>query len=349
MNTALHRANWAVIGEKLLPAIAYGDAAGLPFEGQPPVGGIAELRPDHANPIFAGPAGMWSDDTQLSAAVMRALITAGGFDLDAIAHEHVAQLAATPTVRRGGTIIVRGWGNSTVTAVARYHHGTRADQCGTPGGAGNGVLMKLAPLVYWQHMAAMSSDSVVEQWDALTQFTHGSDAARICTRVHGDILMFILGGGQPEDLADVATESAIRHESALGAAESVSERLGVLAGLRRAGGEARLRNLTTRIGAGGQLYGFYAPETLVCVYGAFILWAAKPELADTVYAAVSLGGDTDTVASIVAAMMVFRHGHSLVLPADYRRLTQIDELEFLSEQFAAAACGPASCSGAGDR
>lgn len=331
--------NWLGLGEGLLPAIAYGDAAGLPVEGQPATTGIRKLLPDYANPLFGGPAGMWSDDTQLSAAVIRGLLAAGAFDIDVIAQEHVTQLAATPTVQRGGVTIFRGWGNSTVSAVIRYHQGVPADQCGTKDGAGNGVLMKLAPLVLWQQAKETSAADAQEQWDVLTKFTHDSDIARVCTRVHAEVLSFVLDGGAHADVIDFAQATASKHEAALDVPGVVSEHLGDLAELKSRG-ERHLRSVASPRGDSGQLYGFYAPETLVCAYGAFSLWGSEPELAEAVYGAVSLGGDTDSVASIIAAMMAFRHGPSLVLPADYRSLAQIDGLEELSREFAVAAAAP---------
>lgn len=67
------------IGEQLLPAIAYGDAAGLPVETMSreriaeTYGSIDHLLPATCNPFYIGEftPGTWSDDTQLSMAVAR--------------------------------------------------------------------------------------------------------------------------------------------------------------------------------------------------------------------------------------------------------------------------------------
>jgi ADP-ribosylglycohydrolase len=97
-------------GELLIPAIAYGDAAGEPFEGEPAGAAVNSLTAG-CDPVFgAHPAGVWSDDTQLSIAMAQGLIHAGRFDLDAIAHEHVIQFLATPAVVVGDGVAVRGWG-----------------------------------------------------------------------------------------------------------------------------------------------------------------------------------------------------------------------------------------------
>ena len=96
------------IGDGLLPAIAYGDAAGLPVETKShqqiaaKYGTIDQLVASHDNPFYMCEftPGTWSDDTQLSMAVARALVCARGFDMQAIADEHVVEYNQTPQIVR---------------------------------------------------------------------------------------------------------------------------------------------------------------------------------------------------------------------------------------------------------
>lgn len=74
---------------QILPAIAYGDAAGLPVEGKPAecirerYGRITELQAPSDHPFFPGSArGTVSDDTQLSLAVARSLLKITVFRLN---------------------------------------------------------------------------------------------------------------------------------------------------------------------------------------------------------------------------------------------------------------------------
>ena len=74
---------------EVLPAIAYGDAAGLPVEAMSAeqisenYGRITELQAPSDHPFFPGSArGTVSDDTQLSLAVARSLIKNNGFSLE---------------------------------------------------------------------------------------------------------------------------------------------------------------------------------------------------------------------------------------------------------------------------
>ena len=91
---------------------------------------------------------------------------------------------------------------------------------------------------------------------------------------------------------------------------------------------------------GDNLYGFYAPETLAVVYGAFLQWGtADRTLADFVYNVISLGGDTDSSASILAAMAVMATGGSITLPDDMHTVQRVDDLQALSIRLAACAVG----------
>lgn len=342
MSVGCLRARLDHAGTALLPAVAYGDCAGSPFEGEPAQSNTGSRLSSYTDGIAGSvPAGVWTDDTQLSVAVTRALIGAGGFDLDRIADEHVVSLEAAPLVEVGGITVVWRWGPSTVAAIDRVRRGVPARAAGTVGGAGNGVLMKLAPLVWWQVACGVGAAGAVEQWDAFTTLTHDSSIARVCTRVHGTVLWYLLDrGGQVGDIVEIALSAASQHERLLGAEPHVSEELSFLRDCVPGDCEARLRaRVCRRSGRGDNLYGFYAPETLAVVYGAFLQWGSRRSLGDIVYGVISLGGDTDTTAAIVSAMAVFGAGGDLDWPADMPLVMQLDELRGLSGDLVSAARG----------
>lgn len=331
-------------GANLLAAIAYGDAAGAPYEGEP----AQEINPKqliaYNNPLFGPvPVGGWTDDTQLSVAVARALVASNQFDLGRIAAEHLSQLHVTPKTRIGDVTVVQGWGPSTVAAVDRYRRGTAASEAGTPDGAGNGVLMKMAPLAWWQSAQNTSDATAVSQWDALTAFTHRSPVAQVCTRVHGTVLRHLLDNPDPSpaDTIAVAIDAARDHERALGAPPHTSSELAFLATCTPGACEHTLRDHVCRLSPYGQnLYGFYAPETLAVAYGALLQWGTVDRtLADVVFNVISLGGDTDSTASIFAAMVVFATGGAITAPEDLHEVRRVDDLRELSARLAATAAG----------
>lgn len=127
--------NMQFIGESLLPVVAYGDAAGLPFETKesqdiPPINGLHAIEGN----VYIGehPAGTWSDDTHLSIAVARGLIDANGFSIVSQAATHIAALKHIdtgvannpdyiPAIQTNGQ--KTGWGGSTKRSVERLAEG----------------------------------------------------------------------------------------------------------------------------------------------------------------------------------------------------------------------------------
>lgn len=328
------------VGKLLLPVIAYGDAAGAPYEGEPAQPNKGRLVPYDTGLFGIAPAGQWTDDTQLSVAMARSLIVSGEFDLDRIAHEHAVQLRTTPVrTMPSGVLVALGWGGSTVSAVDLFMKGTPPSETGSPGGAGNGVLMKVAPLVWWQSACGTSAQQSIEEIDALTGFTHDSAVARVCSRVHGTVLRFLLEhGGDPEEIVSVALRAAHAHEENLAAPTHISEELQYLKGLIAGDCEQHVRSKVCGLSVRARnLYGFYAPETLAAVYGAYLQWGGRRRFDELIYNAISLGGDTDSTASMIAAMALFGAGGDIDMPADIETVHKIEDLRLLSAKLATTA------------
>lgn len=320
-------------GATLLEAIAYGDAAGLPVETWTSAriaerhGRIDRLLPSNENPFFIGSfePGVWSDDTQLSIAVARALAQANGFNIAALVETHIEAFDETPEVEFKGRTIKRGWGRSTMTALNRLKRGVSPDESGLIGGAGNGILMKLSPLAYWHNERGIGDEERYANDDELTLMTHNSPEAFVTTRVHDDVLQSILTNGYNVDaFIETATNSAAWHELQFHAEPITSEALSYLH--RRVSEKDILRHTDAK--------GFHAPQTLAMAYGALI--AHRARFKESVYGSVSLGGDTDSIASIVAAMSLCADS-SQRLPDDSDRLDRRDELRAHSEALVKAA------------
>lgn len=324
-------------GNVLIPAIAYGDAAGLPVETRSAeyiaehYGVINELIGSSENPFYVGSygPGMWSDDTQLSIAVARGLINADGFDIFAQAKQHIRAYDETAEIERRGVMVKRGWGGSTTAAMEQLKQGVTPEHTGTKDGAGNGVLMKMAPLVYWQVARGDSATERYEQYDQLTTMTHDSDVARFTTRVHGDVLHALASEGyDKETFLEALRESVTRHAAATGQDEAEYQ-----AFFQFLEGELSKEIIL----ANTDKKGFYAPETLRMAYGAFL--AHDADGVPSLYEAVNLGGDTDSTASINAAMAVFATRDTVRLPIDHQNLDQLPLLKRTSLQLANRALG----------
>lgn len=316
---------------EVLPAIAYGDAAGLPVEGKPAeyirerYGRITELQAPSDHPFFPGSArGTVSDDTQLSLAVARSLIN-NGFSLELLADEHIAAYRQAPRAAEGAP---RGWGGSTVKAVERMISGVSPRKSGEKGKAGNGAVMKMAPLVVWQVLGEVDGRTRRGQYDLLTNMTHNSEIARICTRLHGEVLSALLEGRTVSEAANrsirtlavngFSKESELLHRAVYNPCQTDEE-------------------LAERYAAGklGTDYGFYVPETLAIAYDIFL--GAGGDMQAAVYRAVNLGGDSDSTASIVAAMIACQSGGVYKEPPDMESVQGIEQLRTVSAQLAEAA------------
>ncbi|OGL34351.1 hypothetical protein A3F64_00140 [Candidatus Saccharibacteria bacterium RIFCSPHIGHO2_12_FULL_42_8] len=317
-------------GSKLIPAVAYGDAAGLPVETlsaqkiEYDYGYIDQLVSPALNPFYEGaPIGSWSDDTQLSLAMARALIKNGGFDISTVAQEHIEELHRTPHVQVGkGDPVPRGWGHSTAESIQKLTAGISPDKSGKKDGAGNGIVMKMSPLVLWQIGQNTPDQQRWEEYDQLTTMTHDSDVARVCSRVHGDVLKYLFENGD-EGLIEYVQSRALFHEKELVAAKDTSKSLAFLSKVTGFDRTTILENTDGK--------GFWVPQTLAMAYATYL--ENTPNFHKTVFEAVNLGGDTDSNASIVATMLNFSL-HGVDLPQDSGRLDSLDRLYKVSSQLA---------------
>jgi thiamine-phosphate pyrophosphorylase len=335
--------NFEYIGSRLLTAVAYGDAAGLPVETKSAAyiarhyGEISRLLPPVENPFYTGdlPEGTWSDDTHLSLAVAKALIRANGFNLQAQAQSHIDAYNETPLVTSpNGKLTKQGWGGSTTRSVERIIEGMSPDLAGEKDGAGNGILMKMSPLVFWQAAKGLSAGERHSQYDQLTTMTHDSDVARICTRVHGDVLHYLLTQEyDPKEFVASAIDAAVCHEELFSQDACVSRQLYYLQQNNRPSSQHILQQFENT--KSGFKYGFYAPETLAIAYGAFM--SHEPDFQRAVYSAVNIGGDCDSTASIVAAMINFSCKGRQDLPTDYDKVADRVRLEEVAKKLATMA------------
>jgi ADP-ribosylglycohydrolase len=136
--------------EAVLSLVMLGDALGLPVETwsareiEEKFGHVRRLHSLEGNRYLRGePIGSYSDDTQLTLAVARAVVSPDLIDIGLLAREHIAAYLETQ----------RGWGTATRVAVERLLQGETPDRSGrvdNPGAAlGNGVLMKISPVALW--------------------------------------------------------------------------------------------------------------------------------------------------------------------------------------------------------
>lgn len=286
------------------------------------------------------PAGTWSDDTHLSLAVAKSLIDADGFDIESQATWHITAYEhangathepdlVAPIVASGPQ---RGWGASTTSSVERLQEGVHPRESGEPKGAGNGVLMKLAPLVVWQMARGVEGAEAERQVIELTRMTHGAPEAVVSSLVHRRYLARIWHGeGTAAELLAASIDDAQEYEDTYDSSHATSRVLGKVAGKgARISREEILGSMSNE-----KFYGFHAPETLLMAYASLTRESRTPH---SVLRAVELGDDSDSVGTIVAGISNCRTpGFAEVQTGDYQRLFDVERLERISQKLAESA------------
>ncbi len=260
------------------------------------------------------PAGAVTDDTILSFAVARSLIACGGFSPVDQAHELVKEFQLSTL----------GWGRATQRGAAELKEwfdtkGLRGRHANCPApppekpGAdcGNGVAMKIAPLALFDAVAyGTLSEELFRETFELGLMTHGDPRASIAALAVGDVLSYTGGYPANEYSADglrgyidfrvTGAESLYRFYRP--SADLFSERLknarqhnGDAADLRRAVGTSCF--------------------SLESVPFAIETYLRHPrDFRAAVLEAVNAGGDTDSTASMVGAMVGANVGLSGIPP-----------------------------------
>lgn len=286
-------------------AIAIFDALGLPTESLEEAHILKEL-PTAANEYLRCPQthpsyneqvpGRWSDDTQLSLAVAEAIIkTDGAIDMKTIAKKHVDAAAES----------MLGWGKGTKKSVARLaENNLNYKDSGEQNSAGNGVIMKMMPLILAMHYNHdfESEEKRFEIVQDFTYMTHRSVIALVCSLVHANMLEEVLLTTQSEiqtkegrhTFLSKSLAHAKKFEDQLGEKEHLlSQRL---QGLLDNFDDLATNKTLLAIANGGKCF---VPESLTMCYG--LLGTAFDF--SSAHRAVIIGGDTDSNAAIVGSMV----------------------------------------------
>lgn len=189
------------------------DGKGISFFSKPLQTKIAENR-DLA-------AGQTTDDWQLTKLVAESLIACSGYSQEDVArrhtdlfNEHLAACGFGPDDQDMAEWLkakpirqteLAGWGGTTKRAVADLHLGfvtdfkqgrhfdTPAPSYGKNMGAGNGVAMKVAPLVLWHWAYGTEQSGLAHDIYQLGMLTHCHPDAFLATDYYANALAFILG------------------------------------------------------------------------------------------------------------------------------------------------------------
>lgn len=296
------------IGSNILPIVSYADRKGLPFETMSR-DTISERFGRVAVGTYTDEMGKKvSDDTDQTSLMMDAFMEVDGYNLGVLAKHHVIGHKKTPQIeRRPGQYVAECWGTSTDTACKRLARGVPPTASGVLNAAGNGIVMKMSPQVFFEEARGAPGDVQRAHLDELTAMTHDSEMARLTTRLHGDVLRYLMNNEYNRmtflDVVDNSLSSMV--------GKTKEELSGILRFLfsDKIDSDTILSSTDRR--------GFYVPHTLAMAYGAVLATDNSGRLDDTVYEAINLGGDTDTIAVVAATTKLFGLKDKLVMPVDF--------------------------------
>jgi len=195
--TLLDRALGAYLG------LAVGDALGATVEFLTK-GEIAARYGEHNKIVGGGwlrlKPGQVTDDTAMSLALGRALISAGGFDAKAVCEEFAAWFRSRPV----------DIGNTCRRGISRYLHEGTLSKPFNEGDAGNGACMRNLPVA----LASLGSTGPFERWTlAQCHITHNHPLSDDATLTVGAMVQSLLAGGGVKDCRAHVNALIARHRS----------------------------------------------------------------------------------------------------------------------------------------
>jgi ADP-ribosylglycohydrolase len=332
----------------LILATAVGDAKGIPYENQtkeqiqqrlarnePNDKELFALCYDHPFIPADFTPGMWTDDTQLSLAMMVAIMEShlqkpGSLDMNLVVREHIKEWKTTTT----------GWGGSK-TAIERLHNREKGYRNSGNQAYGNGVLMKLSPLAYYYSL--LPHQDHTDEIELLARMTHDTPVAVVTALVQAYFFEHLYRNGEAV-ISSKAKKSSVLMQL-LDYAESLESRYFISQREEKEFLTSRLRKLNEFVlnskdgtltddqlilVANGGTY--FCVDSCTMVIGLII--GTKQLNFDTILRAVYIGGDTDSNAAMVGALIGGLKGASVV-PQEYiSKLDQHERLVHTAKQFA---------------
>lgn len=268
-----------------------GDALGAPVEGHP--GPVAEARLVYLEEH--GRRFRYTDDSAMTFALAESLLFCGDLDEDHLAATFAAHYERDPA---------RGYGPGTASLLARVAAGAdwrkAADrQFGGQGSLGNGAAMRVAPIALYSHGDLHRTVALARRSARVTHaHPEGVDGAAV------QAAAVALALAQPGDLHldGGAFLAAVRQ---VAATEALARNLDVVAGVAPGSSAG---DVAAVMGTG-----ITAAEAVPAAICAFL--SHPDSFAGTVSFAIGLGGDTDTIAAMAAAISGARLGASSVPPS----------------------------------
>lgn len=268
-----------------LVGTAVGDALGAPVEGHP------HVAPDYLESLIDHPPNLsYTDDTAMTFGVAESLVACGRFD-----GAHMAQTFADGYRMEPW----RGYGAGPPHVFALLARGIPWDEAartmfGGEGSYGNGAAMRVAPVALHAYPSRHRAAEIAQQ-TALITHTHPEG-------IDGAVMQ---AAGVTSLLGETSSSGPSEITSALLAHVKTPVFRNKVMFIDRHIGDRPLDDVADVLGTGIAAHAS-VPTALAC-------FLAHPDsFSDAVQAAISLGGDTDTIGAMTGALAGARHGYSAI-------------------------------------
>ena len=285
--------------------LAVGDALGTTLEFQPP-GSFAPITDMTGGGPFNLQPGQWTDDTAMALCLATSLVERGGFDPYDQMQRYVRWYRQGYLSSTGQCFDI---GNTVRAALERFErNGEPMAGSDDPSSAGNGGLMRLAPVAMaWALQAPETSHFAAEA----TRTTHAAEEALDASRLFATQLRHALNG---EDKHIIL----VGHRARLSAPAIVEIAKGDVPSWEQQG----------IVGSG------YVVDSLRAALWCF---ATTDDFASAVLKAANLGDDADTTAAICGQLAGAYYGVQAI-PEDWRNaIVMAETINQLSDQLYQAA------------
>ena len=284
-----------------LVGLAVGDAVGTTVEFRPR-GSFAPVTDMVGGGPFRLAAGQWTDDTAMALCLATSLLDSSGFDA-------ADQMERYCRWRETGYLSCTGHcfdvGNTTAAALARFRQTGSAFAGNTsPHSAGNGSLMRLAPVPLFCYP---DIDAAVRLAGESSRTTHGAAECIAACQLLAKMICLALDGRPREEITamDPAGFAATPAIAALAA------------------GDYRHKHFSAIRGSG------YVVQSLEA---ALFCFTSTGDYEQAILAATNLGDDADTTAAICGQLAGAHYGIAGI-PGHWReRLAMRDDILTLAER-----------------
>ena len=284
-----------------LVGLAAGDAVGTTLEFQPR-GSFEPIDDMVGGGPFNLKLGQWTDDTSMALCLSASLIHCRGFNAQD-QMDRYCDWASNGYMSSTGSCFDIG---NTISGALRRYQTTGDPFAGSthPRSAGNGSLMRLAPVVLFYHP---NTEKAVHFSGESSRTTHGATEAIDSCRLFAQILVKVLDGAPKQE--DLLAESSF----------STSERLNTVAR-----GEYRGSSADSIRGSG------YVVD---CIEAALWCFDETDDFRSAVLKAANLGDDADTTAAVCGQIAGAYYGIEGIPAAWRRQLTMYPEIVGYADRF----------------